>query len=357
MNHKGIEPFFNVSGRINPGLGKSGKEWNTLADFDGYAEMVVSMLHWARYQEHLKFNLLAPFNENNYGYPEGSLIDGPEMVKVTQAIIHKLIDYKLNDIQLILMDATYPDLNLLARHLADTTLAMSGKVRAYAAHCYVNGDPCDLQSLCKSKSDYALFTEMVSDSHIQGISSWLSEYGDLDRSGEIEYEVAWNSTLRLMKRLSDGFNAALVWDAFDNFHQHNNAWTEYGLLKTDTINWTYIPKKRYYAAKQVYRFVKPGWKMVEIITPQPIDCHIRILVFVSPDGNDYTMVVMNRIESDVDLSINLNDVGNVTLSKTVHHFVTDKTDNCSSKKDPSVSGHIIRVLLPEKSISTITTLK
>jgi hypothetical protein len=43
LNSKGIEPFFNVSGRIHPGLGKTG-EWNTLADFDGYAEMVTGMM-------------------------------------------------------------------------------------------------------------------------------------------------------------------------------------------------------------------------------------------------------------------------------------------------------------------------
>jgi hypothetical protein len=355
LNHKGIQPFFNVSGCIYPAMGRS-NDTHHLEDFEGYAEMVVTMLHWARNQEHLNFNLLAPFNENNYGYPEGALIDATEMVDVVHAIIRKLKYYKLNDIQLVLMDATYPDLNTLALHLADNSLAMSGKVKAFSVHTYVNGDPCDLQSLCRSKSDFALFTGMIRDSPFKDQSSWLSEYGDLDETGEIEYQVAWLSTLRLMKRLSDGFNAALVWDAFDNYHEHNAVWTHYGLLKTDTVNWTYTPKKRYFAAKQVYRFIKTGWKMAEIITPQPIDCHIRILAFVSPDGDDYTMVIMNGIESDVDLSININDLDNAALSKTFHHFVTDKTDNCSRKKDPSINNSTIRVLLPEHSISTVTTL-
>ena len=75
LNSKGIEPFFNVSGRINPGLGKT-DEWNTLADFDGYAEMVTGMLKWAREKEGLKFSLLAPFNETDLGYPEGPKIEG-----------------------------------------------------------------------------------------------------------------------------------------------------------------------------------------------------------------------------------------------------------------------------------------
>ena len=155
---------------------------------------------------------------------------------------------------------------------------------------------------------------------------------------------------------------------FRSFHEHDTAWCIYGLLKTDTVNWTYTPKKRYYAAKQIYKFVKPGWKMVEITYSQPTKFdvykywhnsfrHIRILAFVSPDGNDYTMLIMNGIESDVDLSVNLNDVGNNALSKAVKHFVTDKTDNCSPKNDLSVQTNTIHVLLPEHSISTITTLK
>ena len=66
---------------------------------------------------------------------------------------------------------------------------------------------------------------------------------------------------------------------------------------------------------------------------------------------------MNGIESDVNLSIRMNDLENATISKVVNQFVTDETDNCTQKKCPSINDGKIRVLLPEHSISTITTLK
>ena len=47
LNVKGIQPFLNVSGRIPAGLGRQDNP-RRLADFDGYAEMVVTMAQWAR---------------------------------------------------------------------------------------------------------------------------------------------------------------------------------------------------------------------------------------------------------------------------------------------------------------------
>ena len=245
--------------------------------------------------------------------------------------------------------------------ISDSTLSKS--IYAFGTHTYGDGDIGD-----GDNGNFLKFSQAIKNSAFKNASVWLTEYGDLDQTGEIENEFAWRSTRRLMKMLSNGFSAALAWDAFDNFHEHDTTWASYGLLKTDTVNWTYAPKKRYYAAKQIYKFVKPDWKMVEINLPQPAKFdiykqwhdsykHIRIQAFVSPDGNDYTIVIMNGIESDVNLSIRMNDLENATISKVVNQFVTDETDNCTQKKCPSVNDGKIQVLLPEHSISTITTLK
>lgn len=359
LNQKGIEPFFNVSGRIRPGLGNP-DDPKRLADFDGYAEMVATMLVWAREKEGLKFSLLAPFNETDLGFPEGPKIDGMDMLAATQAIIKKLDTHGLSDIKLIALDDAVPGIKKLEAVLSDSTLAP--RIYAFGTHTYGDGDIAD-----GDESAFLRFSKTIKNSAFRSASAWLTEYGDLDQTEEIEYEFAWRSTRRLMKRLDDGFNAALAWDAFDNFHEHDTVWAIYGLLKTDTVNWTYTPKKRFYAAKQVYKFVKPGWRMVDVSRPQPakfdiyknwhdIFRHIRIQAFVSPDGNDYTLVIMNGIESDIDLSVTLNDIGKVALSKTANHFVTDRTDNCTLKESGTANLTTIHVMLPEHSISTITTL-
>jgi hypothetical protein len=283
------------------------------------------------------------------------------MLTATRAIIKKLDTNGLKDINLIAIDDSHWRSDVLEAVLSDSSYA--SRIHAFGTHDYGDGDFSDMED-----SNESGFSGKIKNSAFRNASAWMTEYGDLDQTFEIEYEFAWRSTRRLIKSLSNGFSAAIAWDAFDNFHAHDTIWAEYGLLKTDTVNWTYTPRKRFYAAKQVYKFVLPGWKMVETTGPKQTKFdvykqwhdpfrNIRVLAVASPDGSDYSIVIMNAIESDVDMSINLNDIAAVSLTKTLHHFVTDKADNCSEKKDPSINNHTIRVLLPKNSISTITTLK
>lgn len=68
------------------------------------------------------------------------------------------------------------------------------------------------------------------------------------------------ATRRALEGLNAGATAALHWDAFDNYHEHDQAMTYYGLLRND--HHRYTPKKRYHAAKQLFRFVRPGARRI-----------------------------------------------------------------------------------------------
>lgn len=364
LNEKGIEPFFNVSGKTHPAMGKP-DEPNRLADFDAYAEMIATMLEWAREKEGLKFSLLAPFNETDLGYPEGPNVDAAGMRIVTKRIVEKLDEHGLTDINIIALDDAFRNFDKLDTLLTDTSYV--NRVYAFATHIYGNGNDCETDKWYESETEYAQFSKEIKASPFKNSSVWITEYGDLDQTGEIEFEFSWRSTRRIMKCFRDGFNAGVVWDAFDNFHMHDALWTEYGLLQTDTVNWKYSPRKRYYAAKQIFRYVKPGWKMVGISTPFSDEHgvlekyydsfrHIRTLAFVSPDGTDFTLVVMNGIESPVNLSINMEEFGSEITSKPVHLFVTDMEDNCAPNGVSRFKGKTVNAMLPVRSISTVTTL-
>jgi hypothetical protein len=52
---------------------------------------------------------------------------------------------------------------------------------------------------------------------------------------------------RALRALNEGATVALFWDAYDNFYEHDQRMTYYGLIKnTDHI----------YAAQQLYHFVR-----------------------------------------------------------------------------------------------------
>lgn len=150
----------------------------------------------------------------------------------------------LGDVKLVAADQCNPRLNFFGPILAQKEVM--DNIAALSLHTY-GGE--SLKPLVEQVKKASPRTPV-----------WLTEYGDLndkDRSAENEWaSYCVKTSDRLLRALNDGLSAALFWDAYDNYHEHDRAFTYYGLLSNN--NHQYEPKKRYYAAKQVYRFVKPG---------------------------------------------------------------------------------------------------
>ena len=367
LNSKKIIPQFNVSGRIPPAMGRK-DDIKRLADFEGYAEMIATMLVWAREQEKLTFSILSPFNETDLGFPEGAKLEPEDVYPAVKAMVKKLDEYNLSDIKLVLMDDTRFIQEKLSPIISDTTLI--NRVMAFGTHSYGNGDEAEQGGWYDQPSDYYKMVQYINNSAYKGKPCWMTEYGDLDQTNEIEFEFAWRSTRRLLKFLDDGFSGAEAWDAFDNFHEHDTVWARYGLLKTDTTttDWTYKPKDRYYTAKHVYKYVPAGWHVVNVSTPPlpkfdgyenwhaPLK-NMRMLAFVSPDGKSFTLVGMSKIEQNVALDIELRSLG-IPSDKPLKMFVTSRNQKMVPSPEVSFSstGHI-KTTVKEGTIFTVTTLE
>lgn len=177
---------------------------------------------------------------------------------------------------------------------------------------------------------------------------WLTEYGDLDQTGDREWEVAVASTRRLLRGLQDGVQAGLVWDAYDNYHRHDEAWSIYGLLRTAMGR--YLPKKRYYAAKQVYRFVRPGSRRVATHVGHP---DLTCLAFVSKE--DLTLVGLNETREHISLCLEVEgaDAPSTPCGRCLA-LVTTRELNCETLYEFPFSRQLRLHVLPE-SIFTVTS--
>ncbi len=359
LNAKGIQPFFNVSGRIPTGLGRPDNP-RRLADFDGYAEMVVSMAQWARKQEGLRFGYLAPFNETDCGYPEGPKLELEDLTAATLAVLKKLDVHGMADVRLILTDDGDPSIVRTEAILNHPD--WSDRIGAFALHTYGDGDESEQAGWHGEVSPHGQVLKCIRASAFAKCPVWMTEYGDLDQSGIIEHEIGWRSTRRLLKFLNEGYSAGLIWDAFDNLHKHDSAWSSYGVLATDTNRWTYTPKPRYYAAKQVFRFVKPGFVR---ISAQPIRSgdshdpyagsrdpfrHLLLSAFVSPDRADFTLVGMNRSESDMAVIVTLKGFDAMSAKRIVRSYCTSATHLCQKIGETSVSDQQFTLTAEAKSI-------
>lgn len=220
------------------------------AMYNEFAEEVVSMAMYARMKAHISFRYFGPINETDCYPAEGPRIDTEEAPHVLGAIAQRLKKEGMSDVELVVAEQCDLTENYIEPILKTSELMR--QVGIFGFHSYGNGSLSpQIQRLKASK-------------YAESARVWLTEYGDLDdlnRSADNEWNnFSLAATRRALRALNEGASAALYWDAYDNYHEHYPRFTYYGLVENS--NHLYAPKKRYYAAKQLYHFVRPGARHV-----------------------------------------------------------------------------------------------
>lgn len=341
LNQKGIEPVIVATGDVPTWMLGDRKH---LTQYGHFSNMLVSMLDWARNKEGIRFKYFSPLNETDIGSPEGPLVSPEEFVEVIETLDANLKEKGLEDVKLVVAEQAFFN-NLYVDAIVKST-NLHGRIAVFGMHAY-NRVP---------EEKYLHLMRTVKESSFADCSVWMTEYGDLDQSGEREWYVAWSSTLILLDSLEHGFNGATVWDAYDNFHEHDGAWTIYGLVRN--ARRVYTPKKRYYAARQVYRFVPPGFVRVEVQNEWE---GIKMLGFANTERTKLTVVGMNLTEKDVYVNVTLDGFNLEKMSKRISYYRTTENEDCVKVKEVDVTSsnypfHGIAVHVPAYSIFTLTNV-
>lgn len=345
LNEKGIEPYLTCSGDVPKWmLGTDGK---TLAQYEQFCDMLISLIDWAKNKENLKFKYFGPLNETDIGSPEGPTVLPEGYTKTLLILDRKLKEKGFNDIKLVVAEQAMFHADYVKEFIKHEELA--SRIAIFALHTY-----SDI-----SEQRYNEVTEMIRHSPFKEHGMWMSEFGDLDQTGEKEWYIAWKSTSRLLDTLKAGFHGALFWDAFDNYHDHDEAWTIYGLFRNARKIFT--PKKRYYALKQVYKYVKPGFERVEVISENK---DISFLAFANTDRTKFTIVGMNMCDRDVYASAWLDNFDDSIISQNIAYYRTSefensfKVEDCNFRTKIDTSGFDgLEFMIPAYSIFTLTNIE
>jgi hypothetical protein len=343
LNDRGIEPYLTASGNVPRWmLGPDGK---TLRDFGLFCDMLVSMVSWARREEGIRFRLFGPLNETDYGSPEGPTVGPADYVAVCETLDRKLAAQGLDDIRLVVPEPSGFTPDYLGALVASPRLRE--RIGVISMHDYFDF----------TEEEYHRVLEPVERSTYAEKPRWFGEFGDLDQSGEKEWFVAWAMLSRLLDHLEHGFGGSIAWDAFDNHHDHDGAWTIYGLLRAGLR--VYTPKKRYHTLKHVYRFVPPGFMRVGATSDSR---EVRVLAFADPGRNEITVVGMNLSSSRTfHLDIDSPQISPALRLRRAAVYRTDEHESCAHVGTIPVRGaHTpfkgLDVLLPPDSIFTVTTV-
>ena len=346
LNEKGIEPYITCSGDVPRWM--LGGDGATLTDYESFCEMLISFIDWARNKEKIRFSLFGPLNETDLGSPEGPALDPSGYVKICEMLDCMLKEKGWDDIKFVVAEQASFNPDYIKAFSSCESLA--SRVAVFGMHMY--GEI--------PKEQFDDVRESISEPYKDKLL-WMSEYGDLDQTGEKEWYVAWKSAERAIAFMNAGFNGGMQWDAFDNFHDHDGAWTIYGLIRY--ARHVATPKKRYYGARQLYRFIKPGFFKVSATGGQE-EC--QIAAFISHDEKDVTIAGMNHSSAPCELCLRFVNLPLILSRSGLNLYVTTEKDNCVRHPETSfyskfggadvAKGNSVTVCVPPESIFTLTTL-
>jgi len=304
------------------------------AKYDEFAEEVVSMVEYARNHEHIDFDYFSPFNETDCYPPEGPRIDPDEAPKVLDAVARRLDKEGLGDIRLAV-----PDNAVITNDYTDPILkdnALIKQVGAFTFHSY-------------SDISVGPQVERVKASKYPDVPVWLTEYGDLSDQNKT-FENQWKmfslaSNRRALTALNQGASAVFYFDAFDDYEECMKRLCYYGLFTS--ASQVYSPKKSYYATRQLYHFVRPGWRRIAATTDA---AGLTLSAFQGPSPDALVIVgVKEGGPSHFRIDLPQTDTGPASWDL----YETTRELNCQKVMTLSARGGHAEIDLPAEAVFTL----
>lgn len=322
--HKVCQPNVpaKLQGHLNPAM------------YGEFAEEVVSMVEYARVQAHIDFEYFSPFNETDCYPPEGPRIDPDEAPKVLDAVARRLKKEGLGDVRLVV-----PDNAVITNDYTDPILRdddLMKQVGAFTFHTY-GEDSVGPQVARVQASKYP--SEPV----------WLTEYGDLNDEDKT-FENQWknfslNANRRALTALNQGASEVFFFDAFDDYEECARRLCFYGLFKS--ASHIYTPKKSYYATRQLYHFVRPGWVRIAASSEAP-----RLTLSAFRDTASNTLAIVGVKEGGpTHFQIELPSTPDAPTSWNLYE--TTRELDCQKVGAPTVQDGVVEIALPAEAVFTL----
>ena len=347
LNSRGIRPVIGLMGPVPDWMlddhwappkhkvCQTGSQQRALkpAMYDEFAEMVVSMVMYARNKAGIDFEYFSPFNETDCYPPEGPRIDPEEAPKVLAAVARRLKKEGLGDVRLTPADQAIITNDYITPILADPELMK--QVGAFTLHTY-GGNSVGPQ------------VERVHGSRYPNTPVWLTEYGDLNDQDRTDGNDWKNFSLaanrRALTALNQGASALFFFDAFDDYEECARRLTFYGLFRS--ADHIYTPRKRYYATRQLYHFVKPGAQRIGATSDIT---GLMVSSFIDANTNTITLVgVKEGGPKRVEVMLR-----GAEASAPFDLYMTTPTLNCQKVATLASQNGVVELDLPDEAVFTL----
>jgi O-glycosyl hydrolase len=316
-----------------------------------YAEMLASMVNYGikRRTPALKFTMLSPVNETGCFGLEAPVMTTNQLGNIFSNLATHLINDSITVVTLTGPDDCYNSFNVHALTSNSTTMS---KLMHLGGHEY--GDNT-------SRSEELIYAVRNSDypdrevimSEVNAICNgcdggqYNSDYGFNNYAGPAYKYV--------LKHLNAGVTGIQLWEGYDSQYHHPNrslTWSMWGIFGiNDTLRPdVYTKRTHYFVFKQLFNFVRPGFKRIEISTDLP---DMTVSAFCDPETGTIVITGKNDNASTQKIEALLKNVPDKTKLK---FFYTDDTHNFVRRADVVVSSQHFSSLIPAHCVFTLVSM-
>jgi O-glycosyl hydrolase len=315
-----------------------------------YAEMMSSMVNYGlrRRKPAIHFIMLSPLNETTCGGDEGTLMTPGQLGSMFTDIAQHLISDQLTELTLIGPD----DCSGWASSyhaMVSSPVAMS-KIIRFGQHDYGNNTK-KIRDLIDSikHSPYPDREAIMTEANAACIGC---DGGTYNKSYAFN-EYAGPAYKYILQHLNAGANGLQIWEGYDSRYHHPNrtlTWSMWGIYAVnDTLHPdVYTARPHFYTFKQLFQFVKPGFKRIGISTSLTA---MTVSAYYDPASDRIVITGKNDSDKAQELKTVLQNLGEVS---TLKYYYTDETHHFFRDSDIKVNHQAFSQVLPPYCVFTLT---
>ena len=347
FNFQGPGPQWMSGGALTPGYEA---QW---------AQMITSLLVYARYTRHLQFNLVGPDNEPDLGYAYvGIGASSTQYVTMLNQLALNLASNGLGDVRIVGPDLAYPNTNWMQQMM--TSPSLMSNLAHFGLHSYLpNGQETAGIANFLASSPYPNSTYWMTEFNTQCTSCYEGAY----IADVYDWSFAYTTAQDLFYHLANGASAALAWEGYDSYYEveplqglpggeQASGWSFYGLFgvnDTNAATKSYTARKSFYTMSQITAFVPPGSQHINISDSQ--SGQFMMMGFYHAPSGRVTITGCNGNNSTAVVPMaltNLPPVANFALC------YTDANTNLSQSATFAVTNGSFTITIPPDCVFAVT---
>ena len=211
LNSKGITTNGVIFNFMGPGPSWMGGGTLTTGKEAEWAEMITSLLVWARYTNGLQFNLVAPDNEPDISNEGITITSANQYVTALRALAQKLDANGLSNLRLVGPDRAGGGTAYMPEMMADPVVM--AKVAHFGVHSYSDGGS-------GSSGVYAYLQA----SAYPDRTFWVTEFNvwcstcDSGTRGTYDWAYCKGTADYLLNHLANNASGGIVWEGYDSYY-------------------------------------------------------------------------------------------------------------------------------------------